>query len=84
MTIPHDTIASAHALQLEAYRHMSGAERVQIAWRLSLAAREAAMAGIRRRHPEYSGEQVRQALFRLLLGEQLTRNVWPDREPVDP
>ena len=84
MRIPHDTTGSADAVQVEAYRRMSGAERVQIALRLNLAAREAALAGIRSRHPEYSGEQVRSALFRLLLGEEVTRKVWPERELVDP
>jgi hypothetical protein len=42
------------------------------------------MDGIRRRHPEYTDEQVRMALLRLLHGDELLRTVWPDRALVQP
>jgi hypothetical protein len=42
------------------------------------------MSGIRGRHPHYTDAEVRQAYARLLLGDSLTRAVWPDHEFVDP
>ena len=38
------------------------------------------MAGIRNRHPDYAPRQVTLALARLVLGDDLTRQVWPHEE----
>ncbi len=67
--VPMDTTPEAYAAQIEAYRRMG---------------RETALAGIRARHPDYREEQARLALFRLILGDELTRAVWPGRDLVDP
>lgn len=83
--IPLDTSREAHAAQTEVYRRMSGAERTQVVFRLNQMARDTSAAGIRARHPDYSADQVRFALFRLLLGDdELTKKVWPDHALVDP
>ncbi len=81
---PRDTDADAHERQTEAYRRMSGRDRVAVSFRLNLLARSAAEAGIRSRHPDYSEEQVCWALRRLWLGDELTRQAWPERELVRP
>ena len=81
---PHDTDAQAHARQMDAYRRMSGSERVAVVFRLNEWARRTAEAGIRSRHPDYGEEEVRMALRRLWLGDELTREAWPDRELVEP
>lgn len=82
--IAADTSPDAHAAQLESYRRMGGTERAQIMFRLSDFARRTAMAGIRRRHPDYDDTQVLLALARLLHGDDLVRQAWPQRELVDP
>lgn len=81
---PADTTPEAWAAQAEALRRMGGRARTAIMFRLNEQARELALAGIRARHPGYTEDQVRQAWFRLKLGDELTREVWPDRELVDP
>lgn len=81
---PLDTVADAHEQQLEAYRRLGGAGRVAVLFRLSTLVRETAMAGILSRHPAYDDVQVRMALRRLVLGDDLVRRVWPDQELVDP
>lgn len=81
---PLDTTPAAWQAQLESLRAMSGSQRVGIALQLTELAREASRAGIRSRHPEYDEEEVRQAFFRMLHGDQLTRSVWPGRELLDP
>jgi hypothetical protein len=82
--LPLDTTPDAHAAQLEAYRRMEGRGRADVMFRLGEMTRRTTMAGIRRRHPEYDDVQVRLALARLLLGDDLVRRVWPGRELVSP
>jgi hypothetical protein len=82
--IPADTDPEAHALQIEAYRRLGGSGRMAAAFRLSAAVRRTSMAGIKMRHPEYTPDQVKQALARLVLGDTVCREVWPDRELVSP
>jgi hypothetical protein len=84
MPIAADTSPDADAVQVEAYRRMGGTGRAQVMFRLCEMARQAAEAGIRRRHPEYDDARVRRACFRLLYGEDLARCAWPDLELVEP
>jgi hypothetical protein len=70
---PLDTSPEAHRVQGELY-----------AFDLSEAARRMALAGIRRRHPDYTDEQVWCAWARLTLGDDRCREAWPNRPLVDP
>lgn len=79
-----DTTPDAAAVQIAAYRRLGGSARVAIAFRLGTLVRETALAGIRRRHPEYDDGQARRALHRLLLGDVLMREVYPGEALVDP
>ena len=82
--IPADTSAEAHRLQTRIYRDMGGAGRLAVAFELSDMTRRLTEAGIRRRHPDYSDEQVLLARARITLGDTLTRAAWPDRPLVEP
>jgi hypothetical protein len=84
MRIAADTSADADAVQLEAYQRMGGTGRVAVTFRLTRMARSAAEAGIRSRHPDYDDEWVKLALARLLYGDYLVRQAFPDRPLVDP
>jgi hypothetical protein len=84
MPIAADTSPEADALQIEAYRRMGGTGRAQVMFRLCEMARQAAEAGIRKRHPDYDDAQVRMAFARLLYGDDLVRGAWPGRALVDP
>ncbi|MBA3395240.1 MAG: hypothetical protein H0T89_21510 [Deltaproteobacteria bacterium] len=79
-----DTTPDAAEQQLAIYRRMSPAQRCAIAAQMSAEARAITMAGIRRRHPEYDAEQARLALFRLLLGDEMFKRVWPHAATLDP
>jgi hypothetical protein len=57
---------AAAELQLRLYRQAGPAGRVRVAVELSDAVRETAMTGIRRRHPEYSESEVRDAFMRIV------------------
>jgi hypothetical protein len=82
--MPADTSREAWDVQNAVYRRMSGAQRLEIALRLSQTARDLARAGIRSRHPDYAEEQVEWALRRLRLGDELMRAAWPDQPLVEP
>jgi hypothetical protein len=79
-----DTDEAAHEAQLAAYRRLGGEGRLAAAFRLTRLARQASAAGIRARHPAYSSDEVKRALARLVLGDELTKRVWPDDELIDP
>jgi len=63
-----DTTPRAAAIQLQLYRQASPSRRAQIAVELSNAARSTTIAGIRRRHPEYSQQETALAFLRLVYG----------------
>lgn len=54
---------------------MTGPERVAKAFELSEAARAFSEAGIRHRHPEWTDQQVHEALMELVIGQALARAV---------
>lgn len=66
-----DTSDEARAAQRQALRRLGGAARVEMAFAMSLEAREIATDGLLRRHPELSREQARHRVLRRLLGEAL-------------
>jgi hypothetical protein len=76
----NDTTEVARRVQIEVWRRIGPGGRAQLAADLSESVREIAMDGIRGRHPEYSEDQVRHAMFRMTLGDELYRMAWPDRE----
>lgn len=71
MPRPADTSPDAWRAHIEVLRRLSGPERVAKAFDLSEAARAVSEAGIRHRHPDWSDEQVRDALMELLIGPPL-------------
>jgi hypothetical protein len=81
---PTDTSPEAHAAQLEVYRRLGPEGRVALAFQMSEAARLISAGGIGDRHPEYSDEEVRWALFRLIHGDDLFGKAWPDAPLLEP
>lgn len=82
--LPLDTTQETHLRQRDIYLKMGGAARAAIAFQLSETIRNLAMAGIRRRHPGYTNEEVRLAWAKLTLGDDLCRAAWPGRPLVEP
>jgi len=82
--VPFDTTVDTHAMQRDIYQRLGGSGRVSITFRLNEAVRRLTMSGIHARHPHYSDAQVQAAYARLVLGDTVTRAVWPDRDLVDP
>lgn len=81
---PKDTDSEAYAVQIALLRNMSGADRVSLLVAMSEQAREVSRAGIRQRHPQYTDAEIQQALARLLLGDALYGEAYPDQPLVAP
>jgi len=75
---PRDTSPDAWAIQLEAWRRMGPARRVDVAVAMSEELVQLSRAGIRMRHPEYDDEAVRLAEIRHRLGDALFAKAFPD------
>ena len=78
MTTPSDisdTSEEALAVQLECLRRMTPHERLRRACAWSGQVRQMAFDAIRRRHPEFSEEDVRLKFIELTYGEQLADDI---------
>ncbi len=63
-----DTTPEAAELHLQLLRRVSSSARVKIAGELSDAVRETTLAGIRRRHPEFTEQDVGLSFLALIYG----------------
>jgi hypothetical protein len=75
--IPRDTSREAFWMQCAALRELGTAGRLRLAFDLTEQVWKTAAAGIRRRHPEYSDEEVRIAAIRMRLGNELFKLGFP-------
>lgn len=75
MTRPADTTPDAWRRQIAIFRRLPGSERVAMAWNMSEAVRALSVAGIRYRHPDWTAEQIRDALVEQLHGAQVAEEV---------
>lgn len=66
-----DTTPEAASVQIEAYRRMTGEERVRVAFSMCDDMRELLAAGVRARNPELDEAAVSRAVARILLGDEL-------------
>ncbi len=80
---PEDTTAEAWRRQHELWHEMGPSGRLRACFDASIATRRLTMAGIRRRHPHYTDQQVRWALDRMLLGDDLFRAAFPHAQVLE-
>jgi hypothetical protein len=78
--IPRDTTPDAFWIQCDVLSRLTPGQRMQIAFQLNGLAEELCEAGIRRRHPDYSQEDVKLALARMRLGDEFFQMAFPGVE----
>ncbi|HXI03702.1 MAG TPA: hypothetical protein VNI57_11050 [Candidatus Saccharimonadales bacterium] len=78
MSLPLDTSRAAARLQVELWRRMSPQEKLRLASRMTQAAREFCLAGIRHRHPEASEEELKLRFAWITLGPELAAKAYPE------
>jgi hypothetical protein len=59
-----DTTPEAQAAQTEVYRNMTPVQRLEIAFDMSLAARELSLARLRMEHPDWTEKQLQREILR--------------------
>jgi hypothetical protein len=79
-----DTSPAAAAVQLEIYRRMGPEARLRVGLELTALSRRLLEEGIRKRHPEYDTAQLRWALLRRWLGDELFRKAYPGAPELAP
>lgn len=75
MTLARDTTEAAARIRLDIVRNLDGPTRLALACQMSDEARAVSAAGIRHRHPDWSEQQIRDALLELLVGPELAAKV---------
>jgi len=74
-----DTSKEAMRVQVAILRKLGPERRLRMALELSETVRAVAEAGIRHRHPDYDERQVRRALIRMMLGDELFCRYYGDQ-----
>ncbi len=75
--IPRDTTLEAYRFQIQVLRRLGPEGRLKIMFDASDDLRALAAAGVRMRHPDYTEEQVRWAVTRLMAGEEAFQRLLP-------
>ena len=81
---PLDTNVDAYNKQLEIFQAMTPEERLQRGSELSQFTRGLLADGVKLRHPEYTANEIRLAVIRLELGDELFLKVYPHAENILP
>jgi hypothetical protein len=81
---PLDTSPDAEKKQIEIFRRMGPEKRLRSAAHLSETCRILLEQGIRNRHPNYTEEQVKLAVIRCLLPEDLFLKAYPGARDILP
>jgi hypothetical protein len=79
-----DTSDDAERVQLAILRRMSSSERLDLAIDLAATSRKLLAEGVRQRHPEYTVDEVRLAVIRLLIPESLFIKAYPQAMSIRP
>ncbi len=79
-----DTRKEAENIQLDIFRRMGPEGRLNAGIALSKTCRELLRAGVRSRHPDYDETQLRLAVIRLLLPENLFAAAYPEALDILP
>jgi len=73
-----DTSAAIEQRQVEAWRRMSPAQKLQLVSDTTRAVIDLSFAGIRRRHPAASDRECFLRFACIVLGRDVARTVYPD------
>ncbi len=78
--IPTDTTVEAVRKQFEILRRLGPEVRLKMAFEMSDNLRRIVEAGVRGRHPNYDEQKIKQEVLRLMIGETLFRQIYPEIE----
>jgi hypothetical protein len=79
-----DTSEEMEKVQIEILKKMKPEERLKLSLQLFEAEKKLISEGINKRHPEYSKEEVKYALIKVFLGDELFEKVYPHTRGIIP
>ncbi len=79
-----DTSKEAEKKQIDILRRMNSSERLELALELTATSRGLLEQGVRRRHPEYTEDEIRLAVIRILIPEPLFIKAYPHAAGIKP
>jgi hypothetical protein len=77
LALPADTTIDAARVQAAVWRRMGMEKRLRITLSMMEDAKSMSESGVRRRHPQYTDDQVRLGAIRDRLGEDLFHKAYP-------
>jgi len=81
---PLDTSIDAERVQIAIFRRMAPEQRLKSTIELSQTSRKLLAEGVRKRHPDYNEQQIKYAVFRLLLPYELFSAAYPNAKEIQP
>jgi hypothetical protein len=75
--IPQDTTRDAFLKQMEIFKNMPSEKRFGLTSDLIVYSRELSKMGIKKRHPEYSEEDIKLTLIKITLPDEIFKKVYP-------
>ncbi|MHC4726060.1 MAG: hypothetical protein ACYS17_02440 [Planctomycetota bacterium] len=78
--IPVDTTIEAVRKQCEILRRLGPEVRLKMAFELSNNLLSIVEAGVRERNRSYNEQQIKQEVLRLMIGDALFKQIYPDIE----
>ncbi len=81
---PLDTSIDAERVQIDIFRRMSPEKKLKTTFQLSQISRNLLAEGVRKRHPDYNEQQIKYAVFRLLLPYEIFIAANPEAKAIQP
>ena len=78
--IPEDTTVEAVRKQFEILRRLGPEVRLKMTFEMSDNLRRIVESGVRERHPNYDEKKIKQGVLRLMIGEALFKQIYPNIE----
>jgi hypothetical protein len=78
-----DTDPAIEQRQIEAWRRMTPADKLELVMRMSAAVRALALAGVRARYPAAPPREQFLRLAQVTLGDDLARRAYPEIAALD-
>ena len=79
-----DTAPEIEEMQIEAWRRMTPGEKAALVTGLTQAVFDAALTGVRQRHPDASAREQFLRLAIITLGRELATKAYPEIDQLDP
>ncbi len=78
--MPADTTIEAARKQFEILRRLDAQTRLKMSFEMSDNLRSIVESGVRGRNPDYDEQKIKQEVLRLMIGEALFKQIYPDIE----